>query len=387
LQPKSLEKLVLKELEKWGTIAVLGHFTGTWPWLTIDEIVFEQTATIVGGKIIEVAIMNSLTVNLNIGMLAFYRPTEKRYKILVEARAFPSDAYAVTCHIRFHGYDPEQATLVIPERFGDNLPSTNDILKIIEENGEEIALVMLPGIQYETGQLFDMEKITAAAHKKGCFVGWDLAHAIGNVELKLHDWEVDFACWCSYKYLNAGPGGIGGFFLHEKHAYNQEIPRLGGWWAQNLSTRFQFQAPWDPIPGASGFRNSNPCVLAVVSLYSSLEIFVRAGMSKFRKKSLLLTGYLEILIKTLQDQGYFKIVTPTDPSQRGCQLSLRFNRTEDVKELEEKLRDEGVICDVRGVNMRVAPIPLYNTFSEVRDFVDILTKILLKSPTNNAENK
>ncbi len=275
-----------------------------------------------------------------------------------------------------HGLDPDQSLLQLYPREGEHYLRTEDILDVIEREGDSIALILLSGVQYYTGQFFEIEKITRAGHDKGCMVGWDLAHAVGNVVLKLHDWDVDWACWCSYKYLNSGPGSIAGVFVHEKHAHNKDLPRLAGWWGHSLRTRFDMSHPFDPEPGAFGFRLSNPPVLQCAALLASLEIFEEAGgMERLRRKSLLLTAYLEVLLEQLVGE-YITILTPKDVSQRGCQLSIKFSVG--VDKVHEELMKKGVICDVRKPDViRIAPTPLYNSFSEVRQFVDLLREAIL----------
>jgi kynureninase len=379
LQPKKAQQYLLEEMEVWRKLAVAGHFQGTRPWLTIDEVVQKSMANLVGAKPIEVCVMNTLTVNLHLMMVAFYRPTPQKYKIVIERGSFPSDYYAVESQIKFHGYDPAKSLI-----FLESDPHIND--DNIKEIDDSVALVLLPGVQYFTGQFLNIPSVVAQARKHNCFVGLDLAHAVGNVPLRLHEWDVDFACWCSYKYLNSGPGGIGGLFVHEKHAYNFDIPRFAGWWGHDLSTRFKMTDPFKPIPGAFGFRLSNPVIFPILTLQASLECFDAAGMENLRKKSILLTGYLEKLID-IKLKHEVTILTPRNPERRGCQLSLQFhNPNIEAKEIEELLKDEGVICDVRGRILRVAPTPLYNTFQDVRRFVEILEQ-LLERLRITAENK
>eukprot|EP01098_Paradermamoeba_levis_P007571 TRINITY_DN3132_c0_g1_i2.p1 TRINITY_DN3132_c0_g1~~TRINITY_DN3132_c0_g1_i2.p1 ORF type:complete len:337 (+),score=79.31 TRINITY_DN3132_c0_g1_i2:517-1527(+) len=332
-------------------------------------------AKIVGALPEEVAVMNSLTTNLHLMMIPFYRPTKQRNKILIEKKSFPSDLYAVQSQIQFHGFDPQTSLIEIEQEEGQILPlSTEKILKRIEEEGEEIALILLSGVQYLTGQFFNIPAIVEAGHRKGIVVGFDLAHAVGNVPLHLHDWNVDFAVWCSYKYLNSGPGGIGGSFIHAKHAVNN-YPRLAGWWGHHLPSRFGMSDPFSAIPGAFGYRLSNPPVLCVASLLSSLELFEEAGMDRLREKSKLLTGYLELLLEEKLPEK-IAIITPSDPEQRGCQLSLRFLFDKTAREVEEKLNEKGVVCDVRQPNIiRIAPVPLYNSFSDVRKLVSLIVEL------------
>ncbi|TPX62452.1 kynureninase [Spizellomyces sp. 'palustris'] len=382
LQPLGTRKLVDEELDVWARSGVVGHFKHSHdrPWVSIDDHVIEASGRIVGAKKEEVAIMNSLTVNLHFLMMSFYRPSNDRYKILIEEHAFPSDYYAVESQVRFHGYDPTDAIIQLGPRTGEHTIQTEDILECIARNGDQIALVLFSGVQYYTGQFFELEKIAVAARKKGCVVGFDLAHAVGNVPLRLHDWGVDFACWCTYKYLNAGPGGIGGAFVHEKHAVS-DLPRLTGWWGTDPTKKFLMDNVFRPIQGANVYRVSNPNVLATVSLLGSLQVFSRTSMEDLRAKSVLLTGYLEALLEGIPG---FTILTPADPAQRGCQLSLLFRPGLMLKVLEE-LEKKGVVVDERKPDViRVAPTPLYNTFTEVHRFVEILRIALEKCQETNA---
>lgn len=377
LLPKTVKPYIDEELDKWAKMGVHGHFTGKRPWALCDECIVDLMATIVGARKEEVALMNGLSVNLHLQMLSFYRPTKERYKILLEAKAFPSDHYAVESQIRLHGLDVGKSMLLLYPRKGEDTLRTEDILSVIEEDGDSIAVILFSGVQYYTGQLFDMEKITEAGHKKGCFVGFDLAHAVGNVELHLHDWGVDFACWCSYKYLNSGAGGLAGAFLHEKHS-NTIKPTLMGWWGHDFKTRFKMENEMELSPGINGFRISNPPILLVCSLHASLEVFNQTTMKALRKKSILLTGYLEQLIKYYFSKStekpqkpYAKILTPCNVKERGCQLSLTFSLP--IKAVFEELEKRGVVCDMREPHgLRIAPVPLYNTFHDVYRFIQIL---------------
>ncbi|XP_065651600.1 kynureninase isoform X3 [Hydra vulgaris] len=387
LCPKSLRSIIDEEITKWQECGVQGHHYGKRPWEHIDAFVIDQTAALVGAKPIEVVSMDSLTTNLHLLMVPFYRPTLSRHKILFEEGCFPSDRALIESQICFHGYDPKTSMLQAAPREGEYLLRTEDILQLIHEQGDSIALILFSGVQYKTGQYFDLKAITEAGHHKGCKVGFDLAHAVGNVELKLHDWNVDFAAWCTYKYLNAGPGSIGGLFIHERYAYEKDLKRFSGWWGVEFKERFHMDNNNLPlIPGARGFTLSNPCVLAVVSLFSSLEIFHKVGIEKIIKKQRLLTGYLEYLIKykfgsdinnSSNHSGIFiSIITPENLTSRGSQLSLAFscNGTEIFSELQRR----GVVCDFRQPNvMRVAPAPLYNSFVDVHKFVSILTEVVM----------
>jgi len=319
--------------------------------------------------------MNSLTLNLHLAMISFYTPTKARHKILIEAGAFPSDLYAALTQAKFHGFNAENSVIEMKPREGEHTLRTDDILTLLKEQGQEIALVMFPGVQFETGQCFEMEKITTAAHEQGCTVGFDLAHAVGNVELRLHDWGVDFAAWCSYKYLNSGPGAIGGFFIHENH-FKKDLRVLGGWWGVPVEKRFSFEAPWDPEEGANRYRLSNPSVFSIMPLIASLKIFEEVGMEALRKKARKLTAYFEYLVDEELKEG-IGIITPRNVEERGCQLSLVLkDESLDIKKLGESLKKKGIICDLRKTVVRVAPVPLYNSFSDVRRFITILKECM-----------
>jgi len=379
LQPKTVRKYINEELEEWADKGVEGHFSHSKqrPWLTYDENGLEHLSHIVGALKSEVVAMNSLSTNLHLMMVPFYQPSKERHKILIEHHAFPSDLYVVQSQIKYHGYDPLTSLIQLKPREGENILRTEDILKLIQEEGDSIALIMFGGVQYYTGQFLDISKITEAGLKKGCRMGWDLAHAVGNVILKLHDWNVDFACWCSYKYLNSGPGAVGGCFVHSKHDVDKDLPRFSAWWGHDLTTRFAMnEENFIPMPGAFGYRCSNAPVFNTAALLASLEIFGEATMPRLREKSILLTGYLELLLLH-EIPEEVKILTPIDPQQRGCQLSLVFKR--DVSEVSKVLQDNGVVCDVRKPHvLRVSPTPLYNKFHDVWSFVKILRDALKK---------
>ena len=365
LMPKVVRELVAQELDDWATLAVDAHFAGKTPWFSYHEVFRESGARLVGAQPGEVVMMNGLSVNLHLMMTTFYRPQPARYKILIEDGAFPSDAYAAQTQLAVHGYDPHEGLFRIAPRAGEALLHTEDLVEAIERYGSEIALVLLPGVQYYTGQLLDIAAVTQAAHRAGCAIGWDLAHAAGNVPLKLHDWDVDFAVWCSYKYLNAGPGGIGGCFVHERHAANVELPRLGGWWGNDPATRFRMHEERSFVPraGADGWQLSNPPILAMAPLRASLQIFDEAGMESLRRKSVVLTGYLEWLLNRAETPR-IEIITPKSSDERGCQLSLRL--LDRHKETLDALQAAGIVGDHRPPDvLRVAPVPLYNTFHEV----------------------
>lgn len=377
LQPKTVPEKVEQELKDWAELGVEGHLHARNPWIRYHEFLAESTARLVGANPPEVVVMNSLTVNLHLMMVSFYRPTPSRYKILIEAGAFPSDQYAVKSQLQFHGYVPAEGLIELPLRKGEALHRTEDIEAFIEREGESIALLLLGGVNYYTGQAFDMERITRIAHAKGCAVGLDLAHAVGNIELQLHNWEVDFAVWCSYKYLNGGPGAIAGCFVHDKHADKPGMPRFAGWWGHNKETRFLMGPDFVPISGAEGWQLSNPPILPLAALRASMEIFDAAGMKRLREKSRLLTGYLEFLVDQLGGDKV-AIITPRDENQRGCQLSLVVRNN--GKEVYQKLTAEGVICDWREPDViRVAPVPLYNSFMDVFRFAEILKKLSKKN--------
>ncbi|KAI9014852.1 pyridoxal phosphate-dependent transferase [Gaertneriomyces semiglobifer] len=382
LQPKKTRKLLEEELDVWASAGVQGHFNHPYgrPWVSIDDHVIAESARIVGAQNHEVTIMNSLTANLHFLMISFYRPTTHRYKIMMEAKSFPSDYYAIESQVSLHGFSPKDAIIEVEPRNGEDTIRTEDILQRIEEEGDKVALVLFSGVQYYTGQFFELDRITSAAKKKGCMVGFDLAHAVGNVPLRLHDWEVDFACWCTYKYLNAGPGGIGGAFVHEKHARSQ-LPRLAGWWGTDPAQKFVMDHVFRPIPGANVYRVSNPNVLATTSLLGSLQVFARTTPEDLRAKSVLLTGYLEVLLMGVQG---FKILTPSESHQRGCQLSLLFDGGLMLPVFEE-LQRAGIVVDERKPDViRVAPTPLYNTFTDVWTFVKILKEAIERARSGQA---
>ncbi|MCC7157903.1 MAG: kynureninase [Ignavibacteria bacterium] len=370
LQPKTVRAYVEQELEDWESMGVEGHMHAKNPWLPYHEYLAAQTARLVGAHKEEVVNMNSLTVNLHLMMVSFYRPTKERHRILIESNAFPSDHYAVQSQIKFHGFDPAESLIEMKPREGEVTIRTEDIESLIEKEGSSIALVMFAGVNYYTGQAFDFERITKAGHAKGCIVGFDLAHAAGNLELKLHDWNTDFAVWCSYKYLNGGPGAIAGAFVHRRHLLDIAIPKLWGWWGQDKATRFLMDHDFRPIPTIESWQLSNPPILQLAALRASFDIFDEAGMSTLREKSLNLTGYLEFLIKHKNDNN-IEIITPSNPAERGCQLSIRAKTG--GKTLHKRLNDSGVICDWREPDViRAAPVPLYNTFTDVWKFVEVL---------------
>jgi kynureninase len=379
LMPKRTPRYVVEEMEKWKRLAVKAHFSGNNPWMPYHELLAEPMARLVGARAGEVVTMNSLTVNLHLMMASFYRPNRARNRILLEEHAFPSDDYALESQAAFHGFDPDETLVRLKPRAGRPTIETAEIAEVLERDGESIAVVLLPGVQYYSGQAFDLEAITRLAHAKGCVVGFDLAHAAGNLPLRLHDWDVDFAVWCTYKYLNSGPGSVGACFVHERHA-RADLPRLAGWWGHDKESRFRMESGFRPIPGAEGWQLSNPPILSLAAIRASLDVFGEAGgMEPLREKSLRLTGYLEWLLERLNDEpgDLVEILTPKDPDRRGCQLSLRVNTRRSGRRVLESLEGAGVTCDWREPDViRVAPVPLYNRYEEVWRFVEILRRSL-----------
>ncbi|MCX6190724.1 MAG: kynureninase [Flavobacteriia bacterium] len=366
LQPKNAKKYILEELDDWGKYGVEGHFLSRRPWYSYHENLTKMMAKIVGAKPIEVVVTHSLTTNLHLLLVSFFQPKGRRSKILCEAKAFPSDQYALASQINFHGLNAEDLVEISP-REGENIIREEDIISKIIELGDQLALVMIGGVNYYTGQLFDMKSITAAGHSVGAKVGFDLAHAAGNVMLSLHDWGLDFAAWCGYKYLNSSPGGVSGFFVHERHANDKTLPRFAGWWGHDKESRFQMTPGFHPIPGAEGWQLSNAPVLGMAAQLASLEIFERAGMDRISQKRTLLTGYLENVILNVSKKNQalcsIEIITPSDPKRRGSQLSLLLHGK--GKEVHDELTNRGVITDWREPNViRVAPAPLYNRFED-----------------------
>ena len=377
LQPKAVGQVVQEELDSWAQRAVDGHFESSRPWLNYHERFAPSLARLVGAQPLEVVAMNTLTVNLHLMLATFYRPTHERPKILIEKHAFSSDRYAVASQVRLHGFDPGTAMLEIAPRAGEEAVRTEDVLALIEREGAQIATVMLPGVQFLNGQRYDLHPIARQARRRGCRVGFDLAHAIGNVPLQLHDSGADFAVWCHYKYLNAGPGAVGGCFVHERHARDFDLVRLAGWWGHDKTSRFAMPHEFRPLPGAEGWQISNLPILAAAPLLASLPLFDAAGLPALRAKSLQLTGYLETLLRTQLAEAV-TILTPADPEARGCQLSLRLQRSSaDARKVFAALAAAGFTGDWREPDViRVAPIPLYNTFAEVWDFVAMLARLL-----------
>mmetsp|Transcript_4943 Transcript_4943/g.8817 ORF Transcript_4943/g.8817 Transcript_4943/m.8817 type:complete len:486 (+) Transcript_4943:111-1568(+) len=382
LQPKAAREYLLEEMDNWATLGVEGHFckTSQNPWVSFNEVCLREMATVVGAKESEVVTMSSLTVNLHVMMMSFYVPKGKRCKILIEDKAFPSDYMAARSQIEAKGLNPDECLLIVSPREGEDVIRSEDIEAMVSAEKDNLALVLLPGIQYYSGQVFEMERLTKAIHRitgGECRVGWDLAHAVGNVELQLHDWGADFAAWCTYKYLNSGPGGIGGAFVHERHHNNEDIPRLTGWWGHRKEDRFVMAPEFIPCPGAFGWQMSNTPVMLMATLRASLELFDKATMPALRKKSISLTRYLEVLLNLEIPEEKCKSITPgfDQVEQRGAQLSLVFSAP--VKEVHHAVERAGVICDMREPNvMRIAPAPIYNSFSDVLSFVRILKLVL-----------
>ena len=374
LQPKITKDYIQQELNDWATLGVEGHTEGKNPWLHYHEFLTETMADIVGAKPLEVVVMNSLTANLHFMMVRFYKPTDKRYKILIEADAFPSDKYAVESQLRHHGYDDKDGLILWKSRDGEELARYEDLEKILEDHGDDIALIMIGGVNYYTGQFFDLKRITELGHKYGCTVGFDCAHGAGNVQLNLHNSGADFAVWCTYKYLNSGPGSLSGAFVHERHANRKDLNRFTGWWSHNKETRFKMRDEFDQLPGAEGWQLSNPPILSMAAIRASLDVFKKAGFDKLVLKSKKLTGYFEFLLNELNNSD-IKIITPNNPEERGCQLSIQVKNAD--KSLHQKLTDAGIITDWREPDViRSAPVPLYNSFMDVYNFVDRLKSIL-----------
>ncbi|WP_299275723.1 kynureninase [uncultured Psychroserpens sp.] len=374
LQPKITKDYINQELEDWANLGVEGHTEGKNPWLHYHEFLTKTMANIVGAKPLEVVVMNSLTANLHFMMVSFYKPTSKRYKILIEADAFPSDKYAVESQLRHHGYDHEEGLILWKAREGEELANYEDLETILKNQGDNIALIMIGGVNYYTGQFFDLKRITDLGHSYGCIVGFDCAHGAGNVKLNLHDSGADFAVWCSYKYLNSGPGSLSGAFVHERHAYRKDLNRFTGWWSHNKQTRFRMRDEFDQLPGAEGWQLSNPPILSMAAIRASLDVFAEANFDKLCEKSKQLTGYFEFLLLELNNSD-IKIITPSHPNERGCQLSIQVLNAD--KSLHNKLTEAGIITDWREPDViRCAPVPLYNSFMDIYEFVERLKTIL-----------
>ena len=378
LQPKSTKEYINQELEDWANLGVEGHFDAKNPWMPYHEFLTNSMAKIVGAKPIEVVIMNTLTTNLHLLMVSFYQPTKTKYKIVIESDAFPSDRYAVQTQLEFHGFDANEGLVEWKPRQGEELLRIEDLENILDEQGNEIALLLIGGVNYYTGQYLNLKRIAELGHSKNCMVGIDLAHGAGNIIPKLHDSGVDFAAWCTYKYLNSGPGSLGGLFVHEKHAHNTDLKRFAGWWSHNKSTRFNMRQPLDVIPGAEGWQLSNPPILSMAAIKASLDMFNNVGMDALRKKSIKLTGYFEFLINEIKNDK-IKIITPSNPDERGCQLSIQVKDAD--KSLHQKLTDAHIITDWREPDViRCAPVPLYNSFEDVYRMVEKLKEILKAHP-------
>ncbi len=367
LQPASVRQHIQQELDDWARFGVEGHFHGANPWVSYHKMFAQPLARLVGGLPHEVVAMNSLTVNLHLMMVSFYRPTAQRWKIICEAGAFPSDQYALESQVRSHSLRPEDSLVELAPREGEHTLRTEDIVQAITDHADSLALVVMPGVQYYTGQVFDMETIAAEAHAAGAYVGFDLAHAAGNIEMRLHDWDADFAVWCSYKYLNSGPGGVSGAFVHERHGNNPDLPRFAGWWGNDESERFLMRKGFRPSRGAEGWQLSNPPVLSMAAHKASLEIFDEAGLSAITAKRDLLTGFLEYAVdeaSACHGSDGFRIITPRNKAERGCQISLLT--ADNGRELFDTLTNKGIIVDWREPNViRTAPAPLYNSFEDV----------------------
>jgi kynureninase len=379
LQPKRAKTYVDEVMNDWATLAVEGHFYAEKPWWDYHERFAQPLSKLVGALPTEVTVMNTLTVNLHLMMVSFYRPTSKRYKIICEEKAFPSDQYLFQSQVRFHGYEPENTIVEVKRREGEHNIRLEDIVAKINEVGEELALVLIGGVNYYTGQVFDMKTITEAGHNVGAYVGWDLAHAAGNIELQLHDWQVDFAAWCSYKYMNSGPGNASGCFIHEKHHTNSELPRFAGWWGHNKERRFKMEPRFDPIQGADGWQISNLPVLSLAPYLASVELFAEIGMTALIAKRNTITAYLEFVLQEIDREvkGNFEIITPSNPKERACQLSVFLHG--EGRSLFDYLMKNGVIIDWREPNViRLAPVPLYTSFEDIYRFGQILKSGILE---------
>ena len=378
LQPKTVRAAVELELDDWARFGVEGHFHATNPWYSYHEKLTPPMASIVGARDSEVVCMNSLTTNIHLLFVSFYRPTERRYKIISEARMFPSDRYLLETQVRYHGFDPRDAIVEISPREGEWTIRTEDILEAVDANADQLALLFFGGVNYFTGQVFDMPALTGAAHAVGAVAGFDLAHAAGNILLALHDWDVDFAAWCSYKYLNASPGNVGAIFVHERHGSNPDLPRFGGWWGHDKNTRFQMKSGFRPMQGAEGWQLSNVPVLGMSAMKASIDMFAEVGMRALREKSEKLTGYLEYTIDLLAEEfpdASISIITPRDAKQRGCQVSINIAGRE--RRLFDDMIAEGLIADFREpCIIRIAPVPPYNSFEDVTTLCKVMRRLL-----------
>lgn len=374
LQPKKTKSYVDQELSDWAQFGVTGHHDAKNPWYSYHEILTESMAKIIGALTIETVIMNTLSVNIHLMMVSFYQPTPKRYKILIEHSCFPSDRYAVESQIRFHGFDPKEALIVLQPEIGSDYISKEHIETIFKKDGDQIALALIGSVNYYTGQAYPIAYMTQLAHEHGSMIGFDLAHGAGNLFLNLHEDGPDFAIWCGYKYLNGGPGTLAGCFVHERHAYNHELPRFAGWWGHNKSIRFKMEPQFEVMPGAEGWQLSNPPILPMACLHASFELFSQAGMQALRKKSLELGNVLFNLLHELNHPN-ISVITPKNEEERGCQISIKVKNAD--KNLFHKISARGVIADWREPDViRIAPVPLYNRFTDVYDFVEILKNVL-----------
>ena len=374
LQPKITSKYIEQELDDWANFGVEGHFEAKNPWLSYHELLTDTMAKVVGAKPIEVVVMNTLTTNLHLLMVSFYQPSKTKYKIIIESDAFPSDRYAVQSQLSFHGFDPEEALIEWKPKEGKELLELEDLKSILDSQGDEVALLLIGGVNYYTGQYLDIKKIAELGHAKKCMVGIDLAHGAGNIQPNLHDSSIDFAAWCTYKYLNSGPGSLSGLFVHEKHAQRKDLPRFAGWWNHNKETRFNMRQPFDVMEGAEGWQLSNPPILSMAAVKASLDIFEKVGMDALVKKSKKLTGFFEYLVNEIASDT-IKIITPTNPNERGCQLSLQVKNTD--KNLHKKLTENNIITDWREPDViRCAPVPMYTSFEDVYHMVTILESLL-----------
>lgn len=380
LQPKRTKAYVDEVMNDWANLAVEGHFYADKPWWDYQERFAAPLSEIVGAKPSEVGVMNTLTVNLHLLMVSFYNPTPKKYKIICEEKAFPSDQYMFQSQVKFHGFDPKDAIIEIKRREGEANIRLEDIIAKIDEVGSELALVLIGGVNYYTGQVFDMKTITAAGQKHGAYVGWDLAHAAGNIKLELHDWNVDFAAWCSYKYMNSGPGNASGFFVHEKHHNDKELKRFAGWYGHNKERRFKMEPDFDPVHGADGWQVSNLPILSLAPYLASVEMFAEVGMDKLITKRNLITSYLEFILHEIDKElegADFEILTPSNQEERGCQLSVYLHGQ--GRELFDRLMKNGVITDWREPNViRLAPAPFYCSFEDMYEFGQILKRLILE---------
>ncbi len=377
LQPIRTASYIQEALDSWGRYGVEGHVKGKRPWKPYHHFLTDPTARLVGALPHEVVVMNTLTTNLHILMATFYRPTEHRYKIIMEAGAFPSDQYAVESQVKLHGFAPDDAIIEIEPEPGQHTLTTSQIQNVIKKHGEETALVFFGGVNYFTGQWFDLKAITETAHECGAYAGFDLAHAAGNLPMQLHEWDVDFAAWCGYKYLNSGPGGPSGIFIHERHGENPGLPRFAGWWGHDEEERFLMKKGFKPMQGAAGWQLSNAQIFGFAAHLASLEMFAEAGMPALREKSVKLTGFLEKCLDTIAESGTeVTCITPRNPDDRGCQLSLMVNSTRG-KNIHAAMREKGIVSDWREPNViRLAPVPFYNSFDDVAFFVKSLDETL-----------